>query len=73
MFPQYRGSLFITGLSSKSLVRVAVDGKQARAAERWDMGERIRDVAQAPDGAIWVIQDGGKGAAGKLLRLTPKR
>nr|WP_245708262.1 PQQ-dependent sugar dehydrogenase [Sphingomonas palmae] len=72
MFPQYRGSLFITGLSSKSLVRVAVNGAQARAAERWDMGERIRDVAQAPDGAIWVIQDGEKGGGGKLLRLTPK-
>jgi glucose/arabinose dehydrogenase len=67
MFPAYRGSLFIAGLSSKSLVRVAVNGDQARSAEQWNMGERIRDVAQAPDGAIWVIQDDGK-----LLRLTPK-
>ncbi|WP_294192080.1 PQQ-dependent sugar dehydrogenase [uncultured Sphingomonas sp.] len=72
MFPAYRGSLFIAGLSSKSLVRVAVNGAEARAAERWDMGERIRDVAQAPDGAIWVIQDGEKGGGGRLLRLTPK-
>jgi len=68
LFPQYRGSLFIAGLSSKSLVRVAVTGDTARVAEQWDMGERIRDVAQAPDGAIWVIQDDGK-----LLRLTPQR
>ena len=73
MFPAYRGSLFISGLSSKSLARVAVNGAQARVAEQWDMGERIRDVAQAPDGAIWVIQDGEKGGGGKLLRLTPER
>ena len=73
MFPQYRGSLFITGLSSKALIRVQVNGTSARAVEQWDMGERIRDVAQAPDGAIWVIQDGGRGASGKLLRLTPRR
>jgi glucose/arabinose dehydrogenase len=36
------------------------------------MGTRIRDLAQAPDGAIWALEDGGKGAGGRLLRLTPK-
>ena len=33
------------------------------------MGARIRDVVQAPDGAIWVLED-AKG--GRLLRLSPK-
>ena len=36
--------------------------------ERIDMGRRIRDVIEAPDGSILVIVDDRKG---DLLRLTP--
>ena len=68
-FPQWQGSGFIGGLSSKSLVRVAFDGETAREAERFAMGERIREVEQGPDGAIWLLQDG---KAGRLLKLAPK-
>lgn len=68
-FPQWQGSGFIGGLSSKSLVRVAFDGENAREAERFAMGERIREVEQGPDGAIWLLQDG---EAGRLLKLSPK-
>lgn len=73
MFPQYRGSLLIAGLSSKALIRVSVNGASAKPADWWNMGTRIRDIGQAPDGAIWVLEDGEKGAGGTLLRLTPKR
>ncbi|MET3010140.1 PQQ-dependent sugar dehydrogenase [Stenotrophomonas koreensis] len=68
-FPQWQGSGFIGGLSSKSLVRVSFDGETAREAERFAMGERIREVEQGPDGAIWLLQDGD---AGRLLKLSPK-
>ena len=70
MFPQYRGSLLIAALSGEALIRVAVDGATATAKEQWDMGTRIRDVAQAPDGSIWLLEDGGRGAGGRLLRLA---
>jgi glucose/arabinose dehydrogenase len=50
-------------------VRVAFDGDNAREAERFDMGERIREVEQGPDGAIWLLEDGKNG---RLLKLTPK-
>jgi glucose/arabinose dehydrogenase len=73
MFPQLRGSLLIAALSAEGVARVTLDGASARPAEFWDMGTRIRDVAQAPDGAIWLLEDGGKGAGGRLLRLTPKK
>jgi glucose/arabinose dehydrogenase len=69
MFPQWKSSAFIGGLVSRSLVRIAFGpGDTARQADRWTLGARIRDVAVAPDGAIWVIED-GPGAG--LLRLTP--
>jgi len=71
LFPQYKGSLFIGTMSTPGLMRVAINGDSAKAADFWDMGSRIRDVAQAPDGAIWLLEDGGHGSDGKLLRLTP--
>ena len=72
MFPAYRGSLLIGALSGEGLARVTLNGATATPADFWDMGTRIRDVAVAPDGAIWVLEDGEKGAGGRLLRLTPK-
>ncbi|WP_315783619.1 PQQ-dependent sugar dehydrogenase [Bradyrhizobium sp. SZCCHNPS1003] len=71
MFPQWKGSALIGGLRVHALVRVAfrADGPPDEA-ERWDMGERIRDVAVAPDGAVWVIEDD---SPGRLLRLTPMK
>lgn len=70
-FPHWQGSGLIGGLSSQSLVRVEFDGESAREAERFDMGTRIREVEQGPDGSIWLLEDGGRGASGHLLKLTP--
>lgn len=70
MFPQWKGDAFLGGLSGQALVRVDLDGANARVGDRWDMGERIREVEQGPDGAIYLLED-GDGA--RLLRLTPSR
>ncbi len=70
-FPAWKGSGFIGGMSSMSLVRVEFDGENAREAERFDMQRRIREVEQGPDGAIWLLEDGTRGGAGTLLKLTP--
>ncbi len=70
-FPAWRGSGLIGGLSSKALVRVAFDGTAAREAERFDMGRRIREVEQGPDGAVWLLEDGMRDGKGWLLRLDP--
>ncbi|MCD9027137.1 PQQ-dependent sugar dehydrogenase [Luteimonas sp. BDR2-5] len=69
LFPEWTGNAFIGGLSGQTLVRVEIDGDNAREAERFPMGARIRDVAQGPDGALWVIEDGKDG---RLLKLTPR-
>jgi glucose/arabinose dehydrogenase len=71
MFPQWNGSALIAGLNSRTLSRVTFDGKGgATPAERWDVGKVMRDVAVAPDGAVWMIENAN---AGGLYRLTPKR
>jgi glucose/arabinose dehydrogenase len=68
LFPQWKGSMLMGALSGSALVRVALDGEGARKAEQWDMGARIREVEQGPDGAVWLLED-GPGA--RLLKLTP--
>jgi len=68
MFPAWRGSLLAGGLATESLIRLQLDGdKRVGIEERVFMGRRIRDVAQAPDGALYVIVDA---KSGDLLRLT---
>ena len=70
MFPQWRGSALLGGMATKTLNRITFDGKGGAApAERWDVGHRIRDVAVAPDGAVWMIEDANPGG---LFRVTPK-
>ena len=68
MFPAWQGNALIGGLASRALIRVKIDGNSAEEVERFDMGKRIREVEQGPDGAIWVLEDK---EGGRLLRLTP--
>jgi aldose sugar dehydrogenase len=69
-FPQWNGNGFVSGMGTQSLNRVIFDGKGgAKMAERWAMAKRIRDVAEAPDGSLWLIEDANPGA---LIHVTPK-
>jgi glucose/arabinose dehydrogenase len=71
LWPQWKGSAFIGALSGQALIRIEVKGASARKADQWDMGTRIRDVVEGPDGALYLLEDGEKGSGGKLLKLTP--
>ncbi len=73
MFKDWKGSAFLGGLGSTSLVRVTLDGENAAKADQWNMDARIREVEQGPDGAIWLLEDGDSGSEGRLLKLTPKK
>jgi glucose/arabinose dehydrogenase len=69
-FPQWNGSGFVGGLVTKSLVRIIFDGHGgAKTAERWEVGHRIRDIEEAPDGSLWMLEDANPGA---LIHVTPK-
>jgi len=72
LFPEWNGNGFIGGLSSKALVRVKFTADGADEAQRFDMGQRIREVEQGPDGAIWLLED-ERGGGGRLLKLTPAK
>jgi len=68
MFGGWRGDAIIAGLKTNAIIRVSIDGETAAETGRFDMGERIREIVEGPDGAIWVLEDTEKG---RLLRLTP--
>jgi glucose/arabinose dehydrogenase len=70
VFPGWKGNLLIGGLSSRSLVRLTLDGERVTDEERIGMGARIRNVRQGPDGAVYLLTDQDDGA---ILRLTPAR
>lgn len=72
----YRGTLFdgwsnsalLGGLSGRNIVRVELDGETATVVGEWDMGARIRAIDEAPDGSLWLLEDG---AGGRLRELRP--
>jgi glucose/arabinose dehydrogenase len=71
LFPEWRGNFFVGGLSSRALVRLAVEGDRVVGEERLlrDLGARIREVVQGPDGALYLLTDD---TDGKLLKVTPR-
>jgi len=75
LFPAWRNSLFIGGLGSTNLVRVEIKDDRVVGEERLltdlqPARERIRDVRQGPDGALYLLTDNDKG---RLLKLVPKK
>ena len=72
LFPAWKGSLFIGGLASTNVVRLTVKGEKVAGEERLikDQKERIRDVVQGPDGALYLLTDNQKG---RVLRLVPAK
>jgi glucose/arabinose dehydrogenase len=67
-FSGWAGDFVLAGLVQQGIVRVRVSGNTVTEAARLALGARIREVEEAPDGSIWVLQDG---ASAKLLELMP--
>jgi glucose/arabinose dehydrogenase len=69
-FPQWNGNALISGLATEAIVRVTFDDKGgATAVQRWSVGKRVRDIEEAPDGSLWMLEDANPGG---LFHLTPK-
>jgi glucose/arabinose dehydrogenase len=73
LMAKWKGDLFTGGLAGTRLVRLRLDPARERVVEEevllGDLGERIRDVRQGPDGALWLLTDDP--GEGRLLRLSP--
>lgn len=70
-YPGWKGSVFVGSLTPGLLVRLVLrDGKVAHE-ERYlgELGERIRDVRQGPDGLLYLITDNPEG---RILELVPR-
>ncbi|WP_213288003.1 PQQ-dependent sugar dehydrogenase [Bradyrhizobium sp. sGM-13] len=70
LFPKWNGSLFTGALRSAMLVRLTLNGNAVTSEERLlqNLHERIRDVRQGPDGALWLLTDSSNG---RILRVAP--
>ena len=71
LFPAWQGNLFVATLAGRHVARLVLEGERVVAEERLltDMGTRMRDVRQGPDGALFVMTDGNDG---RILRLVPR-
>lgn len=72
-FRDWRGQALVAGMVYPGLVRVAFDGGKAREVARHPLGSRIRDVMEAPDGTIWVLEDGRGRTEARLRKLVPAK
>jgi aldose sugar dehydrogenase len=75
LFPAWKGNLFIGGHGTLDLVRVVLDGEKVIGEERLlkdlqPKPERIRDVRQGPDGAIYIVTDS---ATARIIKIVPKK
>lgn len=70
-FQAWQGNLFVAALAGQHVVRLVLEGERVVAEERLltELGTRIRDVREGPDGALYVMTDGRDG---RILRLVPK-
>jgi glucose/arabinose dehydrogenase len=68
MFPDWKNSALIGGLTTRELVRLVFDGTAVKEEDRLPLPERVRDVDAGPDGAVYVLTDQDNG---KLWRISP--
>lgn len=70
LFRGWSGNLLVGGLAGAHIERLVLKNGEVVAKERLldDLGRRIRDVRQGPDGAVWVLTDDGDGL---IVRISP--
>ena len=67
---EWKGDLFVGALAGSKLVRLDIEGGKVVAEEAFleDLGERIRDVREGPDGELYLLTDSPEGRVLKFVR-----
>jgi glucose/arabinose dehydrogenase len=68
-FSSWAGNLFVGALAERKVQRVTYSsaGPYGHESLLVNLGHRIRDVREGPDGSVYVVTDG----AGRILRIEP--
>ena len=68
--PGWKGSLFVGSLKFQYLDRIELRNGKVAGEQRLleDVGQRIRDVRQGPDGLLYVLTDSPRG---QLIKVSP--
>ncbi|MGH8727541.1 MAG: PQQ-dependent sugar dehydrogenase [Burkholderiales bacterium] len=69
-FADWKGDLLVGSLKNTDLVRLDLESGRVAKEERYELGQRIRDVVQGPDGFIYLVTDSPEG---QILKLEPGR
>ena len=75
-FPAWRGSILVGALAGKLVSRLETNGNKVTGEERMlqNLGERIRDVRQGPDGFVYLLTDSRRVAfCGCARRIKARR
>ncbi len=69
-YPDWKGDLLVGALRGRHLAKLDLEGNSVVGEEKLltGLGERIRDVRQAPDGFLYILTDSNNG---RLIRLVP--
>ncbi len=80
-FPRWQGDLFVSALAGKQVRRIDLDDGRVAGEEPLftELGARIRDVREGPDGALYLLTESNKvmgyfdgDEPGAVLRVDPK-
>lgn len=71
LIPEWRSNLFVTGLAGQHVARLVLNNHKVLGEERLllDQHQRMRDIKEGPDGALWVLTDD---VHGRLIRIAPR-
>ena len=72
-YPGFHGKAVIASFAVPGLVLVDLNGDSGVEEARYPLDNRIREVEQAPDGTLWLLEDGPAPGSGHLLKLEPAR
>jgi len=67
LWPEWRNQALIATLGTTSIVRVSLSGERGTEEARYKFDKRLRDIVEAADGSLYVVEDG---PGGRLLHLT---